>query len=101
MFAVGTQAESPLPPDRRPTKPAALAPLRAVSGTFWRGRNLRRFLLVLIPFALACALIYKVLSGQWLNFYPSTYAPWSLAGSFLFPLSIFQIPHHVLILACS
>ncbi len=98
MFAVGTQAQSTLPPDRRPTKPATLAPLRAVSGTFWRGRNLRRFLLVLIPFALACALIYKMLSGQWLNFYPSTYAPWSLAGSFLFPLSIFQIPHQVLIL---
>ncbi len=99
MFAVGTQAQSTLPPDRRPTKPPApLAPLRAVSGPFWRGRNLRRFLLVLVPFALACALIYKILSGQWLDFYPSTYAPWSLGGSFLFPLSIFQTPHQVLIL---
>ncbi len=99
MFALGTHAHAPLPPDdHRPNKPSApLAPLRAVSGPFWRGRNLRRFLLVLLPYALACVLIYKMLSGQWLAFHPATYAPWSLGGSFLFPLSIFQIPPQVLI----
>ena len=99
MFAVGTKAEFSLPPDPGPTKPpAALAPLRAISEPFWRGRNLRRFLLVLIPFALTCVLLYKMLSGQWFDFYPSTYGTWSLGGSFLFPLSIFQIPQQVLIL---
>ena len=76
---------------------AALAPLLSVSGPFWRGRNLRRLLAALIPFALACVLTHKALSGQWLNFYPSSYAPWSLGGSVLFPLNIFHAPGHVLV----
>ena len=74
------------------------AALLSVTGPFWHGRNLRRFLLVLIPFALTSALTYKMLSGQWYNFHPASYAPWVLGGSFLFPVNVFQIPIQVLIL---
>ena len=76
----------------------ALSPLLSVTGPFWCGRNLRRFLSVLIPFALACILSFKILSGQWFNFHPASYVSWSLAGSFLFPVSIFQLPIQVIIL---
>lgn len=97
-MAVTESLASSSVPDTRPSKvPAALAPLLSVSGPFWRGRNLRRLLSVLIPFALACILTYKTMSGQWLNFYPSSYAPWSLGSSLLFPLNIFQTPGEVLV----
>ena len=74
------------------------AALLSVTGPFWHGRNLRRFLLVLIPFGLTSALTYKMLSGQWYNVHPASYAPWVLGGSFLFPLNVFQVPVQVLIL---
>ena len=76
----------------------ALSPLLSATGPFWCGRNLRRFLFVLIPFALVCVLTFKILSGQWFSFHPASYTCWSLGGSFLFPVSIFQLPVQVIIL---
>ncbi|NIA07687.1 MAG: tetratricopeptide repeat protein [Actinobacteria bacterium] len=76
----------------------ALSSLLSATGPFWRGRNLRRFLFVLIPFALACVFTFKILSSQWFSFNPASYASWSLGGSFLFPVSIFQLPIQVIIL---
>ena len=76
----------------------ALSILISATGPFWSGRNLRRFLSVLIPFALVCVLTFKVLSGRWFSFSPASFAAWPLGGSFLFPVSVFQLPIQVIIL---
>jgi outer membrane protein assembly factor BamD (BamD/ComL family) len=47
---------------------------------------------------MVCVLTFKILSGQWLSFDPGGYAAWSLGESFLFPVSIFQLPTQAIIL---